>query len=89
MDDGLERDRIPDNFLDTQDDLGLRVGVLERTAVTLPQGDLRWRPIEFGGGDAAGRPSSPLDYEMYFDTTLGYPIWYDGSGWVDATGASA
>lgn len=25
----------------------------------------------------------------YFDTTLGYPIWYDGTGWVDATGAPA
>ena len=26
---------------------------------------------------------------MYFDTTLGKPIWWDGSGWVDATGTSA
>jgi hypothetical protein len=29
---------------------------------------------------------------MYFDTTLaaaGKPIWWTGSGWVDATGASA
>ena len=25
----------------------------------------------------------------FFDTTLGQPIWYDGSGWIDATGASA
>lgn len=29
----------------------------------------------------AGRP--------YFDTTLGYPIWYDGTQWVDATGTPA
>lgn len=27
--------------------------------------------------------------EMYFDTTLGLPVWWDGSGWVDATGAPA
>ena len=24
---------------------------------------------------------------MYFDTTLGKPVWYDGADWVDATGA--
>lgn len=24
----------------------------------------------------------------YFDTDLGIPIWYDGTVWVDATGAS-
>ncbi|RLG29462.1 hypothetical protein DRO03_07225 [Methanosarcinales archaeon] len=42
MDDGLERDRVPDNFLDTQDDLGLRVAELERLVVTLAQGDGRW-----------------------------------------------
>jgi hypothetical protein len=23
-----------------------------------------------------------------FDTTLGKPIWYNGTGWVDATGAT-
>lgn len=25
---------------------------------------------------------------MYFDTTLGKPIWYNGSAWIDATGAA-
>jgi hypothetical protein len=25
----------------------------------------------------------------YFDVTLGLPIWYDGSQWIDATGAAA
>lgn len=29
----------------------------------------------------AGRP--------YFDTTVGYPIWWDGTQWVDATGTPA
>lgn len=40
-------------------------------------------------GATADRPTTNLvigDY--YFDTTLGIPIWYDGSGWVDATGSS-
>lgn len=43
----------------------------------------------FPGGTTANRPTSPLNYSQYFDTDLGKPIWYDGSGWVDATGASA
>lgn len=25
----------------------------------------------------------------YFDTTLGLPIWWDGSGWIDAQGNPA
>lgn len=40
-------------------------------------------------GDTASRPAAPAAGWMYFDTTLGQPIWYDGSGWVDATGTTA
>lgn len=40
------------------------------------------------GGPDGSRPVSPVLYEMFFDTTLGKPIWYTGSDWVDATGAS-
>lgn len=39
-------------------------------------------------GDTASRPAAPATGWMYFDTTLGQPIWYDGSGWVDATGTT-
>ena len=39
-------------------------------------------------GDTSSRPSSPATGEMYFDTDLGYPIWYDGSDWVDSTGTT-
>ncbi len=36
----------------------------------------------------ANRPTTYLwQGRMYYDTTLGQPIWYTGSGWVDATGA--
>ena len=38
------------------------------------------------GGDTASRPASPVLYQSYFDITLGYPIWYNGSNWVDAVG---
>ena len=40
-------------------------------------------------GTTANRPTTQLwTGRPYFDTTLTKPIWYDGSGWVDATGAS-
>lgn len=34
------------------------------------------------------RPSSPSVGQMYFDTTLGKPIWHNGANWVDATGTA-
>lgn len=40
-------------------------------------------------GPTANRPAINLYAgKPYFDTTLGKPIWYEGPGWVDATGAS-
>ncbi len=40
-------------------------------------------------GTTAQRPTAGLWVgREYFDTTLGKPVWYDGSGWVDATGAT-
>jgi len=32
------------------------------------------------------RPADPNVGEMYFDTTLGKPIWHNGTDWIDATG---
>jgi hypothetical protein len=38
-------------------------------------------------GLTADRPTERLEVgQYYFDTTLGIPIWYDGTNWVDATG---
>lgn len=38
-------------------------------------------------GSTANRPTTLLQIgQFYFDTTLGYPIWYDGTDWVDAAG---
>ncbi|MCP4661039.1 MAG: DUF2793 domain-containing protein [bacterium] len=39
-------------------------------------------------GVTGSRPGSPRTWQMYGDTTLGIPIWYDGTNWVDATGAT-
>lgn len=44
------------------------------------------------GGTTAQRPTAPVLYQQYFDTTLGLPIWCDqvtpSVTWVDATGAT-
>lgn len=47
------------------------------------------RALSGGFGTTAARPTY-LIYAgyPYFDTTLGKPIWYDGSGWVDSSGTS-
>jgi hypothetical protein len=38
-------------------------------------------------GATADRPTTSLQVgQFYFDTTLGYPVWYNGTDWVDATG---
>jgi hypothetical protein len=38
-------------------------------------------------GTTASRPVNfTVIGQQYFDTTLGYPIWYNGADWVDATG---
>ena len=38
-------------------------------------------------GNTASRPAIGLQVgQQYFDTTLGIPIWWDGSDWIDAMG---
>lgn len=40
-------------------------------------------------GTTTNRPTKFLyQGRVYFDTTLGKPVFYKGPGWVDATGAS-
>jgi len=40
-------------------------------------------------GITADRPATDLQVgQYYFDTTLGIPIWWDGTNWVDATGTT-
>ena len=39
-------------------------------------------------GVTGDRPASPVVGFNYFDTTITKPIWYDGTGWVDATGTT-
>lgn len=38
-------------------------------------------------GTSVERPANDLWIGLiFFDTTLGKPIWYDGTNWIDATG---
>lgn len=37
-------------------------------------------------GTTGNRPTIRCVGMQYFDTTLGYPIWWDGTQWVDAAG---
>lgn len=37
-------------------------------------------------GTTAGRPTSSIVGLRYFDTTLGYPVYWSGVTWVDSTG---
>jgi hypothetical protein len=44
--------------------------------------------IASASGATTGRPASPPTGGMWFDTTLGKPIWWNGTAWKDATGAT-
>jgi hypothetical protein len=40
-------------------------------------------------GTTADRPTTRLTIgQTYFDTTLGYPIWYNGTNWVNSAGTT-
>lgn len=54
-------------------------------AANKQKGSTSERPV-FSLGSTVERFS--IGY-YYFDTTLGKPIWWNGDGWVDATGATA
>jgi hypothetical protein len=56
--------------------------------------DFMWEPVGGGGttaqgGPTADRPVSPITFQSYFDTTLGLPVWYTGSAWVNAAGVAS
>lgn len=42
----------------------------------------------FDSGITSNRPTNVLVGFQYFDTTLNKPIFYDGSKWIDTTGAT-
>lgn len=40
-------------------------------------------------GATAGRPTSSIIGQRYFDTTLGYPVYWSGTTWVKSDGTAA
>lgn len=40
-------------------------------------------------GVTGGRPTSSILGQYYFDTTLGYPVWWSGTEWVKYDGSAA
>lgn len=40
-------------------------------------------------GTTTNRPVSSILGQFYFDTSLGKPVWWDGTKFVDATGTVA
>lgn len=54
--------------------------------ITLQNDSIGPDKLALQGGATVSRPGSPKNYQSYFDTDLGYPIWWDGSNWVDAQG---
>jgi hypothetical protein len=54
--------------------------------------DTTWVPIGklnssvWETGVTTSRPSAPEIGQRFFDTTLGKPIWFNGTNWIDATG---
>ena len=38
-------------------------------------------------GSTANRPTTAVLGQCYFDTDLNKPIWFNGTNWVDYTGA--
>lgn len=40
-------------------------------------------------GPTGSRPGNITAGTSWFDTTLGYPVWWDGAAWVDADGNPA
>lgn len=84
--DPLAMAKMPSNFLKRQKETAGNVEDGGRFWVTQAAGDVRY--VQRQGGLTAERPLVPILYQYFFDTTLGIPIFYDGTNWVDATGAT-
>jgi hypothetical protein len=58
-------------------------GVAGTNGATGPAG-----PSVLPSGATGARPSSPATGAVYLDTTLDKPVFFNGTNWIDATGAT-
>jgi hypothetical protein len=61
--------------------------LLAAVATSGDYNDLSNKPVP-QGGPTGSRPGSPVLYMNYFDTTLNKPIWWNGTNWVNSSGAT-
>ncbi len=63
-------------------------GFTDRKLTDMPTDALQVVPRKFVtlNGITADRPTNAVKGQFYFDATLGYPVWYSGTQWVDAQG---
>ena len=80
--------------------IGLRAAGIGTAGASIPFQEVRYngkshtfyhnqatsQGVVWQNGSSAGRPAAPVTGQRYFDTTLGKPIWYNGTNWVDAQG---
>ena len=67
-------------------DLGDREDVAISQKGMKEQVDLIKARLTFSGATES-RPESPSAGTCFLDTTIGKPVWWNGSAWIDATGA--
>ncbi len=65
--------------------IGIRVGESEKTNLFRVYDQGVW--CKTYSGPSSDRPNG-IEGLQYFDTTIGKPIWYTGSKWVDSTGTT-
>lgn len=78
---------LVDDILTLQTDVGILqtdVGDLQTDV-----GNLQTDKQDISSGATLARPETPILGQMYFDTDLGIPIWWNGTIWVNATGTDA
>jgi len=74
--------------LQTGTSVGGARGNIELDALTIDYKRSASKDKIWENGATGSRPGTPLTGHEYFDTTLGQPIWYDGTNWVDAQGVT-
>jgi hypothetical protein len=76
--------KIGSVFMNIGGDIGKSAFVKETGA-----SNTGWKPIQsVNSGTSASRPVVTTVGYQYFDATLGKPIWWKGSNWVDAAGVT-
>lgn len=80
---------IPNNAVDEQDAKGKILNVSRGWREWLSQAYNILAALTQSGTTAQRPDTIRWIGRTYFDATLGIPIWWDGSQWVDATGAPA